>query len=347
MRMIGGLLLSLWVLPVFSQKILPDTFYIDLAPDRVLTLENVAINRVVDNRPEDPRFVRYGSKNKFLLIPVDQEVYLNQPLSEAIRQGIPDTVATGANYSLYIEKFVIENQTRRFTRPVILVADLKIYSNHPDTSIYEGTLYYDFLYRPVERKESLAQSSQNLLHQWHEEFKIDLLSLRAIYEDQPVVQNFIADDRLKSLYLNAGTDFFLGYNWWGIQGEVSFTRPETNNRSRHTGTLIRYLNNPDYESFAIGKKSEHLLFRRSPGIAFDLDFNMLLGFCKWKDIDKESPTLYQIFDFEVSSVQSVLINPLNRAGILLRLGLIENFSYVIGKDPKLQVGLTLGAGIKI
>lgn len=344
-----GMVCLLFTLPVplFSQKILPDTIYVEMEPDRLVPVNQTGISEVKDLRDENPNFIRYGTRNKLLLIPVDQEVYLTQPLATAIAGQFPDSIAGKRNYELRITHFVIEKQPRKFSAPVVLAADIQVYHNQPDSLKYLGTLYYDYPYTGKAKGEDLAVSTQKHLNQWHGEFKIDLISLQAVNPNQSATGNFITNPATKSLYMNTRLDGFAGVNWWGMQGEIIFSRPETSSRSIRNGALVRYMQNKDYESIAFGKKSEHLIFRRSELLTIDLDLNILLGFCKWKNIEESEPTLYQIFDFELSSIQSVMINPLNRKGVLLRVGIIENLSYVIGKPPRLLVGGVVGVGIKI
>lgn len=342
-----GIILVFFNLPVRSQKLLPDTIYVEFHADSLIPLNKLSIVDAVDKRNEDPRFVRYGSKRKFLLIPVDQEVYTNHALSQEILKGIPDETSAERIFIIEIEQFVIEKEQGRFRSTNKLVADIPVYEKYVDTSIWRGTMYYDYLYVPDEKKESLVQTTENLLHKWHTDFKIDLLSLQA--NDGIVRQmhsNLVTNPKIKSLYLNTGVAGFYGYNWWGIQGEIYFSRPESSSRNHYLGGIIRYQNNPDYETFAFGRRAEHYCFRRNEKWVFDIDLNFLLGFCKWKNVDIEEPTLYQIFDFELSSTQSFIINPLNKKGVTMRLGIIENFSYVIGKIPKFQIGGLMGIGMK-
>lgn len=329
-----------------AQKLLPDTFFVDLKADTLISLNKLSFSAIEDMRNEDPRFIRYSSKRKFILIPVDQEVYLRENLSVEIGKTLPLDSTRANIYVLNIDKFIIEKQARRFSNSAVLVADIPVYIKQSDSLIYKGTLYYDYQYIPEGKRESLTVSTENLLEKWHREFKIDLLSLRARTGNKIIVQNFIAGEKVKSLSLSSRTDVLAGYNWWGLQGELCFTRPETDERTRNTGSLIRYINNVDYESFAFGKKSEHSFFRRNKNMALDVDLNILLGLCKWKDVAAEAPTLYQIFDFQVSSIQSLMFNPVNSKGMIFRVGIIENFSYVIGKKPKFLVGGVLGIGVK-
>jgi hypothetical protein len=331
-----------------GQKILTDTIYVNFHADKFIPLNNLSVVDAVDKRNEDPRFVRYGSKRKFLLIPVDQEIYLHQPLATEILQGIPGDSTADNIFELELDKFVIEKERGRFSSSLNLVADIPVYEIIGDTAVWRGTLFYDYVYVPKAKKEGQVHSTENLLEKWHADFKLDLLSLRSADGiGNPMHSNLVIDPKIKSLYLNTGIAAFYGYNWWGLQGEVYFSRPESDSRNHYMGGIIRYQNNPDYETFAFGRRAEHFFFRRNEKWVFDIDLNFLLGFCKWKNVDVEEPTLYQIFDFELSSTQSFIYNPLNEKGITLRLGIVENLSYVIGKMPKFQVGGLVGIGVKL
>ena len=140
---------------------------------------------------------------------------------------------------------------------------------------------------------------------------------------------------------------FTGLNWWGFQAEIFFTRPETRRNNHYWAGIIRYNNNEEYESLAIGRKSEHYYCRRSNKLLFDIDLNILIGFCKWRKVDEENIKLYQVVDFELSSIQCIQYNPVNSKGIFFKAGFMENILYVIDKKPKFQLGTYLGVGLKL
>ena len=128
--------------------------------------------------------------------------------------------------------------------------------------------------------------------------------------------------------------------------EVFFSRPETKPNNHYWAGIVRYSKNKDYESIAIGRKSEHLYFRRDENWVFDIDLNILIGFCKWTGVDDQNVKLYQVLDFELSSIQSIQYNPINSKGVFFRAGIVENFLYVIEKKPKFLVGAMLAFGMK-
>lgn len=350
----GRIMLVLILTLIFThllkgQKFLPDTLIVDFKGDSLIDMDLVSVVKINDFRNENPHFVRFETKKKYLFIPIDYEIYTRKPLSDEILSSMSGDTGRRYNYILDIRKFEIEKKKRRFASSVYLVADIPVYEHTGDTCQYRGTLYYDYLYLPQAKKESLEESTENLLSSWHTDFKIDLLTIKSISSDiaPEIAPNFITNPKIRSLYLNSMGGVFMGINWWGMQGEIYFTRPETNLKNQYTSGIIRYQNNPDYESFAIGKNSEHYSWRWNRKLLLDADLNILLGFCKWKDIEKHDPTLYQLFDIEASSVQSIYFNPMNKRGLTARIGLIENISYIIDKKIKIQAGLFVGLGFKL
>jgi hypothetical protein len=331
---------------VYSQKFLTDSIEISFPADEMIEMRNICIRSIEDNRLEHPNFVRYNTKNKYLLFPVDQEVFTLNPLTDEISRGLKCDSAKYI-YDLSIDKFSVIKQNSRFSSSLVLEADMPVYRFVNDSSIYMGTLYYDYIYLPG-RKETLEKSTQSILSKWHTEFKLDLLSLKSdSFMQQKELSNFITDKSTRSLYLNTSVATFIGYNWWGFQGEIYFQRPETSYVNRYNAGIFRYQNTKEYESFALGKQSDHYMFRRSNDWLFDLDFNFLIGFCKWKDLEKIQPTFYQLFDFEISSSQTIQYSPLNNKGLTFRIGTIESFNFVIDRKPKFFAGAIFGLGIRI
>jgi hypothetical protein len=331
-----------------GQKLVPDTIYIDFRGDSVIQLNKVAIREINDLRDEHPGFLRSTTTKKFLVVPVDIEVYTVDSLALTIVRSIPVSCQGCKEYRIDIEKFEIMDKNGRFSSSVVLTADMHIYEFQDDTIREIGTLFYDYPYRYRSKKESLEQSTENLMYDWQTDFKLDLLMMQAVHQgDGPeITSNFISDPKVKSLYLNTRVGAFAGLNWYGFQGELFFMRPETKPQDRYSSGIIRYQNCLDYESFSVGRKSGHRFWRRNRNLAFDIDANILMGVCNWKDIETSEPALYQLFDFEVSSVQSMVYNPLNKDGFTFRGGIIENANYVIGRMPTFHIGIFAELGFK-
>ena len=333
---------------LYSQKFLTDTIYIDFKGDSILSAGQVCIKDVIDNRDEIPDFVMYRTKKKFLILPVDQEILTIKPVSEAIQNGFRTNDNCSLSYTIHINKLEIEKREGRFSSSTFLVADIPVFKHKSDSSHYLGTLYYDHLYHPLHKKELFPESAQNLLYNWHATFKTDLIRLNTLQDnsDKELPLNLIIAPDDKPLYLQIRTGVFAGRNWYGLQGEIFFSRPEISNRYKTTSGIVRYQNNSDYESISIGRNSEHFTFRKNDNLSLDIDLNILLGFLKWKDVKMHNPTLYQIINAEVSSIQSIILDRKNKQGFTFRAGTIEALAYVYDKKLQFNAGGFLEIGYK-
>lgn len=335
-------------LNVFSQKFLSDTMYIDFKGDSILEVGPLCIKEIIDHRDEDPRFIMYQTKNKLLLFPVDIEIHTKNAISEILFNNIDIAENCKSYYSLHLNKFEIEKRKGKFGSGTFLLADIPVYEYIDDSAFYRGTFYYDYLYRSLYRRESSASSVLNLLCNWHCAFKTDLLRLNysKLNETGDLPRNFLTDPKIKPLYFNVQATVLAGIDWYGVQGEMFFTRPELASPGKTKSGIIRYQNNRDYESLGIGRNSEHLSFRKNKNLILDIDMNILLGFLKWKEVQVHKPTIYQILNLELSSVQSIIFNQINKQGITFRFGAIESLSYVYDKKLRFQAGGVLGLGYK-
>ena len=333
---------------LYSQKFLNDTINIDFKGDSILSAGQVCIKDIIDNRDETPDFVMYRAKKKFLILPVDQEILTIKPVSEAILNGFKTNDNCNLSYTIHINKFEIEKRQGRFSSSTFLVADIPVYEHKDDSSHYLGTLFYDHQYHPLHKKELFPESAQNLLNNWHIAFKTDLIKLNTLQDnsDKELPTNLIIAPNDKPLYLHVRTGAFAGRNWYGLQGEIFFSRPETSNRYKTTSGIVRYQNNSDYESISIGRNSEHFTFRKNDNLSLDIDLNILLGFLKWKDVKMHNPTLYQIINAEVSSIQSIILDRNNKQGFTFRVGTIEALAYIYNKKLQFHAGGFLEFGYK-
>ena len=333
---------------LYSQKLLTDTLYVEFKADTFLVTSQFCISDIQDTRNEDPDFVMYQTRKKFLLFPVDQEIHTTKPLADALAEGFKTNDDCLYSYALKINRFEIEKRKGRFSSPTYLMADIPVFEIKNDTQHFFGTLYYDHLYIPLKRKESLKESTENLLNYWHATFKTDLIILNAISKgaSTDILSNFLTDPSVRPLYLNLQAGVFAGPDWCGFQGEMFFTRPEIHSTNKIISGIVRYQNNKDYESLAIGRNSEHFTFRPDKNLVFDIDLNILVGFLRWKEVEVHKPTLYQIVNAEISSIQSIMINRQNKKGFTARFGAIETLGYIYDKKLRFQLGAFLGMGYK-
>ena len=330
----------LFIANSFSQEILPDTSRIKFIGDSLIPL-NVSINKITDNRADSPCVVAYGTQKKLLLIPVDREICIDKPLNIALETSLRYPGNSDKTIHLSIEHFTIIKEQRRFSAYYVLEADFIGIVNNDSI----GYLSYNFRYLPNTKSKSLEQVSQDLIANWHPKFKLDIMDM---YQNRDfsnrATQNFISSEYNRSHFFTAGLNSVIGLDFWQVEAEIYFNRPETSKKQVFQGGILRYQNTKNFEMIGFGKRSEHFHYRLSPKTLLDINTNLLIGINKWRN--QEDIKLQQVLQLSLSSSQSFSLNPENSKGITLKIGLFENLYYIIEKTPKIQIGIYIGGGYK-
>ena len=326
----------------FAQSIVTDTVPIKFKADTIIPV-NYFWQSAIDNRDVNPKIVSYAKTTKYLLIPVDQEVCLPKPLATILSKN----TATNAldSFNLEIDYFIIEKYKGRFINPYVLYANMPLSRIVNGKKEYVGTLIYNYEYQPARRKTPYAQACEELLGSWHSQFKIDMLSVENFANnDIPRPQTLISEEIKKPYYFNVNLSTVVGLNFWQIEGELDFTRPEAEVSRWFTGSFIRYQQTDEFEMIGFGKKAEHYTKRINNKAEFDISSNLIFGLNKWKNVNDIK--LWQLFQLSLSSSQSINFNKLNQPGFLFKAGLFENIYYIVDKTPGFQVGPYLSIGYK-
>lgn len=345
MNRISFTLLLLFVpFMVFSQVFTTDTLYIDFVPDTLVPV-NYVVSGVTDNRPVHPGLVRYTSKTKYLLVPVDQAVHTREDLAGLLERGFQPPASPADTLLLGIDYFIIDRYNGYLGSPYMLRADIPVCRLSAGDTLPAGTLVYNYAYQPYRKREKQARVYEQILDRWHTEFKMDLMMTAGYLQNgNPPPESLIEKPLKKPHFLHLQAGAVTGLHFWQLEGELYFTRPETGRQQSFLGSIVRYQHTADFEMIGFGKKAEHFSTRMDENWTFDISANVLVGFLKWKDT--ENIKLYQIPQFSLSSFQTVSFNRKNAGGIQFRAGLFENLYYVIAMKPKIQAGIYLGAGYK-
>lgn len=328
----------------FSQTIVTDSVFIDFKPDSLIPFK-LNISEITDNRSVSPKFISYSQKKKFILVPVDQEISTKNTLANELKNSFNTSSIQSNKYNLEIDYFKIEKYNGRIFNPYILKADIPVYVQNDTTKQYFGTLSYNLEYDPPSRKTPKTETCEAMLSKWHTQLKLDLLGTEGYYKSNSLKpERLLLNKFEKAHFLHIDVAGVVGYNFLQVEGELYFTRPETNQKQWFLSNIIRYQYNNDFEMIGFGKKSEHLNKRLKENISLDISTNLLLGLNKWKVT--EDKTLYQLLNISLSSNQYLSLNKVNSPGWKLNIGLFENLYYIIGMNPKLQIGVCLGTGYK-
>jgi hypothetical protein len=341
---IDFLCLPLFFPIVFSQQIVTDTIYINFAPDSLVPV-NYIIKSVTDRRNVNPKLISYSNKNKYILLPVDIELCTHKALEENIKYGFQKTQYSSDTFSLDINYFLISRYKGHFSNPYLLQADIPVYQHSGNNISQVGTLVYNSRYQLPGRKMTRAKACEEIMKKWHTEFKFDMLStINYTRQLNPVPQNLVETSLKRSHFLHGIVGSAIGLNFWMVEGELFFTRPETGRSYWFLGNIIRYQHTRNFEMIGFGKKSEYFVKRINENWSFNIRTNFLLGLTKWKDT--EDIKLYQVLQLSFSSSQCISYDMKNASGFQFKSGLFENFYYIASKSPGLHIGLYLSVGYK-
>ncbi|HBH49467.1 MAG TPA: hypothetical protein DDX98_12545 [Bacteroidales bacterium] len=326
---------------IFSQEVLINTVYINFIADTLLPV-NYCIDSISENRNSNNQLIGFTRQKKYLVIPVDKEIRVMEPISRTLIDGAIPVNGCRDTFSLSINHFFIEQFKGRLQSYFVLEADIHIEKSGSEI----GTLSYNYKYSPPGKKTPVPDIKETMLHKWHQQFKLDMLAVNIYSNDSLALppEVFIHSITDHVNYLSTSLGGVVGLNFWQLEGEFYFTRPETNeNQFFHAG-IIRYQNTPELEMIGFGKRSSHYYKRITEHSLIDINSNILIGINKWKDA--KDIKLQQVVQFSVSSAQSWVFDKKNSTGWSLKAGLFENVYYIIEKKVEFQIGLYLSAGYK-
>ncbi len=328
-------------LRAISQEIITETIFVEVKPD-ILIPFNLHIESINCLSPQGCQSIGYSSRKKLLIIPVDQEIATQVPINQWLASNLSSTQKTVDTLSLEINYFSIKKKNFHFSAFYALEADIYIYKNQKPL----GMLSYNYPYTPANSKTPVPVVHEQVINAWQQAVKIDLLTSSAFFRDSLTTKPevYLPVQMSKPEYLNLGVAIIAGIDFWQVDGELYFTRPETTKRNLYRAGLIRYQYTDDFEMISFGKRTEHLFLRISPMWAIDINSNLLIGINKWHNA--EEIKLEQIFQLSASSAQALAFGKVNQPGMTFRLGLFENVYYIVYMAPKIQLGVYLSAGYK-
>ncbi|MBN1186747.1 MAG: hypothetical protein JXB49_31000 [Bacteroidales bacterium] len=336
------LLTLIFSIRLYSQNITTDTIFIDFTPDSLIPV-NFCFKNITDNRKINEKALGYSQKKKYILIPVEQAICLNKPLNKSLLTKSGTSCKNELN--LEIDQFHIEHYDGFLLKQHILIANFPVYKCSTDSSQFLGTLAYNFEHQPRNKKASQTAVYEELLPLWHQQFKLDMLQVSTFAQtgnDKP--ENLLTQEFKRPKYFNIITSGVISIDFWQLDGEIYFSRPETNSTHWFLSKMVRYQSASDFELFAMGRKAEHYYKRFNENWNFDINSNFLIGFVKWRNPDEIK--LYQLLQLSLSSYQNIVYEPLNRNGLIFKFGVFENMYYMVEYPLGFQLGLSLSCGYK-
>lgn len=301
--------------------------------------------KIVDHRIEDHRFISVYEKKKWLFFPIDQIVITNQPVAEGLMSY--QNEESFNKYLLNIRQFYIQQTSSLFKSNFKLNGALELSELGNTDTAFLGTFYYE---QTLQKSKKLTDSIgyTEALSFYTNQIISDL---NAVCSDtteitKPGDYHFRNGAKVthKNLYFTG--DVYYGYIFWGFDVEVYFSDPEPSNKFSRKSHMFRYLNYGNRESMAISRKIYLFNYRLSNQWLFQNKHAFLLGFNKWHDIDEAKRTFEEIFLFQLTALQRICYNTLDRKGYTFGIGLMEEASYIFYNNPTFSIGFVISCGYK-
>jgi hypothetical protein len=315
----------------------------------------LGIDTIQDDRNLSPRNVGSYEIKKYLLIPVDLDIYITKPLREEIREIIPavSSKQDSSGIGLVIKEFSVTKKSGGifFTR-YQLTSSFQIYWGKAlNQERFIGELLYEINCRPAFFRDKISRGFQRVLDKWQLDFTDDIQHIT--YDLQtgqiPRLENLrfeIYSDKYVNMY-NA-LDWVKYRDGFATDLEIFFSHREAQPRFiRSGGYQLRYKNSSDFESIGFALSVGNFFWRLDRIFLFKGKSQLVLGVNRWNNIQTTPHKIYDAFIFEFILNQSITYNPLDKRSLLIGIGLQQEIFYVYSKDWRCQIGPYVHLGIKL
>ncbi len=305
------------------------------------------LDEIKDLRPRKDRVLDIVEKNRYVFFPVDHLVVTPEPMAQNIKNLFNDTIAKlGARFKLEIEDFRIYPVNGLLFSYHSLDASLRVFQDKQ----YKGLLLYnEEVPQKILGKEKIENSYKFALEQWQFHFISDMNRLAGYEMDkwQEGFYNFRPGQESARRYLNLTAKTTRLLSGWLLDGELNFSTYEARAKKHENGNMIRFREAGKFQSFGMGRKSEHFKIRLSPRFAFDLHSIFILGINKWKDVETADRRLEEVILFNYTLGQEILFHSFARNGLQAGIGIVEDVYYIVHHRVRFNPGISLKIGIKL
>lgn len=354
-------LLILLILPEYpqnqlqAQKFVQDSlvvhFNTQLNQDRL----PLRIDTIRDDRKLPPRTVGSYEVKKYLLIPVDLDIYTTKPLREEMMEIIPATssIQDSSGIGLVIKEFSMTKKSGGifFTRYQLTSSFWIYWGKELDQERFIGELLYEVNCRPAFFRDKISRGFQRIVDKWQMDFVDDIHHITYSLKtgQVPRLENLrfeIYSDKYINMY-NA-VDWVKYRDGYATDLEIFFSHREAQRSFiRSGGYWLRYKKSSDFESIGFGLSVGNFFWRLNRIFLFKGKSQLILGINRWNDIKTTAHKIYDAFIFELILNQSITYNPLDKRSLVFGIGLQEEIFYVYSKDWRFQIGPYIHLGIKL
>jgi len=336
---------------LLGQRLIYDSLVVGFgSPGR--PVHGIHIDTVTDVRKIDPAVIGVNEIKRYLVIPVDRYVLLENPLSyEIMRMFVSDDkLADGNVLRLKIDEFDVFPRKQMFRTKYVTHINISLFSKSEDGSFHhEGHLLYEttaltggFMAKP-------KQGYQAVLDRWKEQFAGDMIQVSSCIQAGSVcgLSNLVDESCSFRNNLIVSTEASLWYDSWLVDGEIIFSRPESQKRFYRKAYCIRYRREHEFQSLEYSISNDQFNFRISDHFLLVVKSKLFFGFNLWTGEEYRERGFEDIFLLDYSLGPGILFNPYYKRGITFGTGLAGSITFIYSEGFSVKPYMTLQLGIKI
>jgi hypothetical protein len=336
---------------VFGQSRYYDSLVVEFGKSKINSI-NLSVDTVIDTRNTKPNCLGVWEKKRYVFVPIDNFLQIQKPLATEIKGMFlkSPNKSTNSKYRLQIDEFNIFANEKFFSKTFTCDASISIYSLKEDNKYYySGTLMYETTSKLRVRKKNIGSGYEDIIDKWKINFMLDIDKINACKANDSLgaIPNYkrFSFPIKKNLYTNL--ESFIGQKSWLMDGEIIFSRPETEKKFYRHAYCIRYRNDEKYESFETSIYNTQQNIRLSDKMVLVLKKKMFFGLNRWIESEYQKHGLEDIFLVDFSLSQSITFNQLSKKGITAGFGIMENVNYIYSEGALFQPYLIVQLGIKL
>ncbi len=328
-----------------------DSLTISFGTPRV-PVYGVKIDTIIDARNINPIFIGVHEATRYLYIPVDRYVAISKPLAIELKEffSLADYDFKVDEFKLLINEFDVGTQKQFFSKKYITLVDISVLSRN-EKGDYEklGHLIYEIATSPKGFMPDPKMGYDVVLDSWKDRFAADMIKLSSCPQSEYNCRlpNLINESQSlkKNLLVNLETALWL--DTWLVDGEIIFSRPESQSRFYRHAFCIRYRNEEKFQSYESSLANDQLNFRLSEHFVFTIKSKLFLGINLWSDTEYQDRGFEDVLLLDYSLGQYFLFNHYYRKGITGGIGVMGSATYIYSEGFSVKPFLTLQLGIKL
>ena len=336
----------------YYQKLIQDSLQLDLRIPETNSHRSVVAGVEDCRGGTDSRVVAIDEVKHFNFIPVDQRIYLKQPLDQMISQLFRvDSLNHKEAAYLKIQHFELEKRSRFLFCKQYCLHALICVGIHEETNSFlpKGELMYDLSHTRFFIGGSLKKGYKGIIESWLSAFPDDIASVqKSSQAEVPLPYHFrLYDESNPWMQLCSSVDFMITARSYLIDAQMYFVYPEVSQLFWEGARVLRYRHQKTFESIEWGLINGSIKYRLNPTWISGCRFNLFLGINRWKNMNHVDHKLYDAVISDFSIMQNIYYHPRNVRTLTWGLGLFQSISYVYSEKFNFEAGITLHVGMQL